>query len=278
LQAEAAGKGQQTVAEVFGDRAERMWDTQKAEKENLGQNVEWVRPRLAGGQTRILSTQQDEQMNALKQIEPVLQSYREMIQYAYGPGGPLEHFQRRPDQTLMAAFDQAVQADPKLDAMRRNIESQMTNVARALESPSGRVSGPMLEQTRQLLASVNAGVSFGRLGGGVLSLLPVVQVPDRPDVARNLANQLFTQVNKQIGGLMGNPNYEGTRPIEMTGPPQSNEAWRIGSRVPGPPAAGSPAGGPSLPQQIGRAWSQAGSAVGRLWRSGNPAGVVTMVP
>ena len=45
---------------------------------------------------KLANLDEKKQLTTLKQLEPVLQQYADLVQYAYGPNGPLENYTRSP--------------------------------------------------------------------------------------------------------------------------------------------------------------------------------------
>ena len=90
-----------------------------------GKGVEGTKPY---GQVKALQDEQDpdkrivrlanldekKQLGNLKQLEPVLQQYSELIQYAYGPGGPLEGHTRGPIPFSVRPFGKPYRLIPSL--------------------------------------------------------------------------------------------------------------------------------------------------------------------
>ena len=48
------------------------------------------------GVVKLANLDEKKQLTTLKQLEPVLQQYADLVQYAYGPNGPLENYTRSP--------------------------------------------------------------------------------------------------------------------------------------------------------------------------------------
>lgn len=220
-----------------------------------------------------LTTDTQKQLTNLKQLEPVLAQYRELIQYAYGPGGPMANYTRSPGATISAAWNQATQADPKLEALRRSLTGQLQSLVRGLGA-KGDLNEKELEAATQMIANFDASGSLGlslgpMLGTGGIgvgaSIKPSFSIPDTPAVGIELANQLIGTVNKRVGTILQNEGYSKTPTIVL--PPAPPGQPTTGTATPPttaatPPAATPPAkpkgrqpgeipvlGGPGMPEQ-----------------------------
>ena len=189
-----------------------------------------MRQRLGDKKVAVLSTDQSKQLSVLKQLEPVLEGYQRLVEYAYGPKGPLKEFSRQPLETVSAMWDQAGQKDPQLQAMRRSLEGQLQSVVRGLGA-RGDLNAQELDAAKQMLANfdaslglgISAGAGIGRGGvGPMVGIKPTISVPDTPATGMRVANELFDLVNKRIGSLLGNPSYARTKLLEIPEAPPVN--------------------------------------------------------
>ena len=172
-----------------------------------------------------LTTDSQKQLTNLKQLEPVLQQYSQLIQYAYGPGGPMEGYTRSliPTSQLGAMWRQAMQSDPKLEALRRSLQGQLQSVVRGLGA-RGDLNEAELKAATEMIANFDAsaglGLSLGPMAGSSGfglggSIKPSLSVPDTPQVGLELANNLIGTVNKRIGSILQNEQYAKTPHITL---------------------------------------------------------------
>ena len=90
------------------------------------------------GVIKLANLDEKKQLTTLKQLEPVLQQYAELVQYAYGTDektgkkGPLADYTRSPGDVITAMYGQLEQTDPTFQAKRRALQGQLQSVVRGL--------------------------------------------------------------------------------------------------------------------------------------------------
>ena len=170
------------------------------------------------GVLKLANLDEKKQLTTLKQLEPVLQQYADLVQYAYGPNGPLENYTRSPGSVLGAAAGQAVQGDPVFQAKRRALQGQLQSVVRGLGA-RGDLNEQELAAAKEMIANMDAsmglGLSLGPVfttsGPGVTaSVKPSISIPDTPETGINLANELIGTVNRRIGSILQHEGYSKT--------------------------------------------------------------------
>ena len=196
----------------------------------------WRAQNKVGNLARLADVDSRKQLTTLKMLEPLLQQYTALVQYAYGTDdqgkpGPLAQFSRSPSATVSAMMSQLAQRDPVLQAKRRALEGQLQTVVRALGS-RGDLNQQELAAAQSLIVNMDAslglglnlgvGPMFGTAGfgvGGSVGIKPTISIPDTPAVGVKLGNELIDLVNSRIGALLRNKAYKGTQPITLpTGP------------------------------------------------------------
>ena len=216
------------------------------------------------GAIKLANLDEKKQLTTLKQLEPVLQQYAELVQYAYGANGPLENYTRSPGAVLGAAAGQAVQNDPVFAAKRRALQGQLQSVVRGLGA-RGDLNEQELAAAKEMIANMDASMGLGlNIGFGVgtggagpmVGVKPSFSVPDTPETGINLANELIGTVNRRIGSILQNEGYKKTPFITLRtnqqGQPPSGEIpqARPGSQTPPlspPPPLGTPPATGALP-------------------------------
>lgn len=236
-------KGRQTAAEVLGDRVTTFFNKDTGEQEDPGQPMASMRQRLGDKKVAVLSTDQSKQLSVLKQLEPVLDGYRRLAEYAYGKDGPLRDYTRHPLETVGAMWDQLAQSDAKFQAMRRSLEGQLQSVVRALGA-RGDLNEQELAAAKGMIANFDASLGLGLSLGPMLgtggvgvggSIKPSISMPDTPQTGMRVANELFGLVNKRIGSLLGNPGYNKNALLEVPEGPTGGERPATGSQPPQAP-------------------------------------------
>jgi hypothetical protein len=217
------------------------FDRETATPEKPGQSYKTFRGRAAADKTVYLPAEQGKQVFALKQLEPVLKTMKEAVEYAYGPTGPLKDYSRTSATEIPAAmWHQALQTDPKLQGYRRTLESQVQSIVRAFGG-RGDFNAQEMEAALGMLprlgATIGLGLSlgpqYGRGGLGMgVGIRPDIALPDTAGTAQETANQLLGQHRERVQSLMQNPGYKGVPDVQ------------IGAQGPGTPA---PATAPPRP-------------------------------
>ena len=221
---------------------------QDARKEDAGLFVykgtgQTVPGTLPYGQTKALQDEKDpekgvvklanldekKQLTTLKQLEPVLQQYADLVQYAYGTDpktgkkGPMADYQRGPFQTIGAMWNQLSQDDPVFQAKRRALQGQLQSVVRGLGA-RGDLNAQELEAAQQMLANMDASLGLGLSLGPMVgtggfgvggSIKPSISLPDTPETGINIANELIGTVNRRIGSILQHEGYAKTPYIRI---------------------------------------------------------------
>jgi hypothetical protein len=233
---EEAGEAERQK-QLLGQQFQETQPLQDARKEDAGLFVykgtgQTVPGTLKYGEVKTLQEEQDptkgvvklanldekKQLTTLKQLEPVLQQYADLVQYAYGSGGPLEHYTRSPGSVLNAAAGQATQNDPVFQAKRRALQGQLQSVVRGLGA-RGDLNEQELAAAKEMIANMdasmglglNVGFGIGRGGAGpMVGVKPSISIPDTPETGINLANELIGTVNRRIGSILQHDKYQKT--------------------------------------------------------------------
>ena len=181
------------------------------------------------GVVKLANLDEKKQLTTLKQLEPVLQQYADLVQYAYGEDpktgkkGPMADYQRGPFQTIGAMWNQLAQDDPVFQAKRRALQGQLQSVVRGLGA-RGDLNAQELEAAQQMLANMDASLGLGlSLGpmvgtGGIGvggSIKPSISLPDTPETGINIANELIGTVNRRIGSILQHEGYARTPYIRI---------------------------------------------------------------
>lgn len=181
------------------------------------------------GVVKLANLDEKKHLTTLKQLEPVLQQYKDLAEYAYGTDektgkkGPMADYQRGPFQTIGAMWNQLSQDDPVFQAKRRALQGQLQSVVRGLGA-RGDLNAQELEAAQQMLANMDASLGLGlSLGpmvgtGGIGvggSIKPSVSLPDTPETGINIANELIGTVNRRIGSILQHEGYAKTPYIRI---------------------------------------------------------------
>jgi hypothetical protein len=181
------------------------------------------------GVVRLANLDEKKQLTTLKQLEPVMQQYSDLVQYAYGTDpktgkkGPLADYQRGPFQTIGAMWNQLSQDDPVFQAKRRALQGQLQSVVRGLGA-RGDLNAQELEAATQMLANMDASLGLGlslgpMVGTGGIGvggrIQPSISLPDTPETGINIANELIGTVNRRIGSILQHEGYQKTPYIRI---------------------------------------------------------------
>ena len=170
------------------------------------------------GVIKLANLDEKKQLTTLKQLEPVLQQYADLVQYAYGANGPLENYTRSLPSALGAAAGQATQSDPTFQAKRRALQGQLQSVVRGLGA-RGDLNEQELAAAKEMIANMDASMGLGlNIGFGVgtggagpmVGVKPSISIPDTPETGINLANELIGTVNRRIGSILQHEGYSKT--------------------------------------------------------------------
>ena len=188
------------------------------------------------GVIKLANLDEKKQLTTLKQLEPVLQQYADLVQYAYGTDektgkkGPLADYDRSPSTVIDAMYGQLEQTDPIFQAKRRALQGQLQSVVRGLGA-RGDLNAQELEAAQQMIANMDASMGLGlNLGVGVgsggagpmIGVKPTISVPDTPETGMAIANELIGTVNRRIGSILQHEGYAKTPTIKLqTGTPAS---------------------------------------------------------
>ena len=204
------------------------------------------------GVIKLANLDEKKQLTTLKQLEPVLQQYADLVQYAYGTDektgkkGPLADYTRSPSDVITAMYGQLEQTDPTFQAKRRALQGQLQSVVRGLGA-RGDLNEAELKAATEMIANMDAsmglglGLGVGAGGGGLMfGAKPTISIPDSPATGVALANELIGTVNRRIGSILQHEGYAKTPTIKLqTGPPASTTTGTAPSTT--PPAATTPA-------------------------------------
>src|SRR5262245_52848876 len=250
---EEAGEAERQK-QVLGQQFQETQPLQDARKEDSGLFVykgtgQTVPGTLKYGEVKALQDENDptkgvvklanldekKQLTTLKQLEPVLQQYADLVQYAYGPGGPLEHYSRSPGSVINTAVGQAMQSDPVFQAKRRALQGQLQSVVRGLGA-RGDLNEQELAAAKEMIANMDASMGLGlNLGvgpmvgtggagvGATIGVKPTISIPDTPETGINLANELIGTVNRRIGSILQHEGYQKTPFITLRTEQQGQE-------------------------------------------------------
>lgn len=181
------------------------------------------------GVVKLANLDEKKQLTTLKQLEPVLQQYKDLAEYAYGTDqttgkkGPMADYQRGPFQTIGAMWNQLSQDDPVFQAKRRALQGQLQSVVRGLGA-RGDLNAQELESAQQMLANMDASLGLGlslgpMVGSGGIgvggSIKPSISLPDTPETGINIANELIGTVNRRIGSILQHEGYNKTPYIRI---------------------------------------------------------------
>ena len=230
------------------------------------------------GGIKLANLDEKKQLTTLKQLEPVLQQYADLVQYAYGTDektgkkGPLADYDRSPSTVIDAMYGQLEQTDPVFQAKRRALQGQLQSVVRGLGA-RGDLNAQELEAAQQMIANMDASMGLGlNLGVGVgsggagpmIGVKPTISIPDTPATGVAIANELIGTVNRRIGSILQHEGYAKTPTIKLqTGTPPTTTTTGTGAtQPPTTPAPTPPAkpkgqqpgeipvlGGPGMPEQ-----------------------------
>jgi hypothetical protein len=267
LEGEQTFQDRQPASLVLKDQMGHYFDRATGNPEKPGQSYKAFRERSEADKTAYLPTEQAKQLFALKQVEPLLGTVKEAVEYAYGDKGPLKEYSRMDVLAIPRhIISQALQSDPKLQAYRRTLEGQIQTLVRAFGG-RGDFNAQEMEAATALIPqlgaalglSVQLGPQYGRGGFGFgAGVKPELKLPDTPGVAQETTNQLLAQHRARVGELLGNRDYKGVQDVAL---PRSGgmDPYRAPSvppeavRVPEAPQAPAPAATtqppPGLPVQ-----------------------------
>jgi hypothetical protein len=233
------------------------------------------------GAIKLANLDEKKQLTTLKQLEPVLQQYADLVQYAYGTDpktgkkGPLADYQRSPSDVITAMYGQLEQSDPVFQAKRRALQGQLQSVVRGLGA-RGDLNEAELKAAQEMIANMDAsmglglGLGVGAGGGGLMfGAKPTISIPDSPATGVALANELIGTVNRRIGSILQHEGYAKTPTITLqtaTAPQTTSGTTPPTVTTPAPPTpapAGTPPakpkgrqpgeipvlGGPGMPEQ-----------------------------
>lgn len=184
---------QRTLVQAVGeDKAELYRDATTGEPMDTGQTYEEAIKRTSGKDRTgiVLSTKQNENLNKIQSVLPVLQELRTALTRVYGPGGIFEKLSPhdRAAATVKGGWERLAQTNPDLVVYGRLIESNVDVVRRALQGQVGT-------QTEQDAARGTG--AFARTTG----------IPDSQDVAYKLLDAFNGMVQGNIRTILRNPKY-----------------------------------------------------------------------